>query len=244
MFLNNFSKVAKARKLIINANKSKGMFFGVNKYPTHINLNGENIEVVKSYNYLGITIDSKLNFNEQIEKLKNNVNDRLNMLKILLSPKVGCHPQTALNLYKAIIENYILYGISTTGNAAKTTTKKLMTAINTCSRKITGCTKSTPQNTLLALANIPPLKISMEYTTKKEIIKQINIQGVLYQQLKKIENYQGDRKKLSYVEKIYIENQNFMKKVAKQVDNENITFPTIRENFTNTIINKNKQTNK
>lgn len=102
---------------------------------------------IKSLSYLGVIIDDKLNFKAQIEKIRNNVNDKLNMLKILLAPKIGCHPQSARNIYKSIIESYILYGISAIGNSSETGIKRLNTAINKRCRKITGCSKTTSINT-------------------------------------------------------------------------------------------------
>lgn len=148
------------------------MIIGGNSHRCNLNLDGEVIDMTSSVKYLGVFIDNKLSFKNQVKSLKDNINDRVNMMKILLAPKVGCHPQSAINIYKGIIENYLNYGSSITANAPKSTLELLNAPLNACKRKISGCTRSTPLNTLSAITGICPFKINFEFITKKEIARQ------------------------------------------------------------------------
>lgn len=195
------------------------MLFGGNRNGTSINLRGNPLEMVNSTTYLGVTIDNKLTFNPQIEKLKNSVNDRMNMLKILMAPKLGCHPQSAIKIYKSIVESYLYYGISITGNASKTSINKLQVIINSCCRKISGCTKSTPINSLAALTGICPINIAIEFIAKKELSRQAYTKGPIYKQMQHISHLDASTSKLTYIEKIFIENKNRFERIYQLKSN-------------------------
>lgn len=70
--------------------------------------------------YLGVYIDSRIKFNIPANIIYQNVIERNNMLKVLMNRKLGCHPQTALTIFKAIVQGYINYGLTLTANASKT----------------------------------------------------------------------------------------------------------------------------
>ena len=61
-------------KLTVNLDKTKCMYFGKSEHyedeSMQLNVNGVQMELVKSFSYLGIIIDNKLQFNDHIKRCK------------------------------------------------------------------------------------------------------------------------------------------------------------------------------
>ena len=58
--------------LTLNVSKTKGMFFSKTKLPTpdvNICIKNEQIEIVTEFKYLGVLLDSNLNFKKHIKKM-------------------------------------------------------------------------------------------------------------------------------------------------------------------------------
>nr|XP_019535310.2 uncharacterized protein LOC109406720 [Aedes albopictus] len=110
--------------------------------------------------------------------------------------------------HKALYGNYILYGSSVYGRTPKTYQNMLEVSNRQCQRIATGCTKTTPTNTLAALSNEKPLHFTREYHTKKRIIKHIKRQDPIGEQLMQLARTGGTPEDVSYtfMEKIFMEN--------------------------------------
>jgi hypothetical protein len=127
--LDNVINWLNANKLSLNANKTKYMVFHtVNKKIEHLNLKIDNksIELVNDFNFLGILVDSNLNWKSHI----NFINSKLlktmgimNKLKMIL-------PQNILkDIYNSLIMSHINYGILSWGYAN-------ITSLNLIQKKI------------------------------------------------------------------------------------------------------------
>ena len=110
--LNQFNKWCAANKLSLNATKTKLMVFGT-RYKvkkakdTIIKVASVPLQIVPTYKYLGITLDSTLTFNYHVKSVANVVSYKINLLakiRKFLSEKV------ALKIYKSMILPYFDYG--------------------------------------------------------------------------------------------------------------------------------------
>lgn len=189
----------------INPIKTKIVLFHGGNRTFDIKLNGVTVETVKSHKYLGLIIDRFLSFGEQTRTVRRNIDERLKMLKVVSSVRHGGHPQTMNMLFTALIRNYVEYGCSIINNASKTNKQTLQVAINSCLRKVTGCSKTTPLNTLLAIAAQVPNEIRSKYVTAKEVAKTIAHRNPVFEQLDDLDQHNIDPEKLSYTERIYLE---------------------------------------
>ena len=105
----------KANRLTLNVKKTKAMLFSApQKTQVNINfqINGDNIEKVNNFNYLGIIIDSHLSWKDHVCHIAtkiNRVNGILSRLKHIL-------PRNILMLiYQALINSHLNYGVLTWG---------------------------------------------------------------------------------------------------------------------------------
>ena len=69
--LNSMQQYCNDWKLVVNVKKTKVVIFSKGKVEKHINFmyNGERVEVVDNYTYLGITLNFNSNYNLTIKNL-------------------------------------------------------------------------------------------------------------------------------------------------------------------------------
>ena len=111
-------------KLSLNPNKCKYMIFTNKPYDINalppLALDNECLENVSSFKYLGITLDSKLKYDEHIKSLCNNLS---RMCGITFRLKRHFDLQSAKNLYFACIYAFLTYCIGVWGGVIQCTTK-------------------------------------------------------------------------------------------------------------------------
>jgi hypothetical protein len=112
----------KANKLSLNVSKTNFMIFkpsnrGRSNINQEIVINGQNIEQVHSTKFLGVIIDSKLNWSSHINMVKNKVSKGIG---IICKVKNVLAQNTLLTLYYSFIYPYLIYCIENWGCAAKT----------------------------------------------------------------------------------------------------------------------------
>lgn len=203
-YLDSFVETATTLNLTINPEKTKTILFQASNKSLDYKINGTVIETVRSHGYLGVVLDRSLTFGRHTKELKEKVNDRLNMVKVISGVKAGGHPETMLNIHKALIRSTLEYGSTVYNNAAKTNLTGLGVINNQSLRKATGCTKSTPLNTLLAISGLESLAIRHDYIAGKEIARNIAQQTAVGQQLigTAIRN-NTEENKISFMEKVF-----------------------------------------
>lgn len=123
------------------------------------------------------------------------------MLKVISGIKNGSHPQTMITIYQSLIRSTAEYGASIFNNSKKTNRKTLQTATNSALRRITGCTRSTPLNTLIAISGQEPIELRHQYSTTIEIIRYFHSKNIVYEQIASTDFETIPEEKLSYLEK-------------------------------------------
>ena len=101
----------KTNKLSLNAKKTKFMmFYPINKEVPKLNLkiDGDQIECVNTFDFLGITFDSHLSWKPHVEKIGKKISKTLAILNRL---KHYIPTETLLILYNSLISSHLLYGI-------------------------------------------------------------------------------------------------------------------------------------
>ena len=99
-------------------------------------IDGKIVSIVDSYKYLGLKIDSKLNWSNHAHDVCKKVNQRLYFLRKLRSFNVN--PEILLLFYRATIESIITYGINCRVSSIMTKDKE---RINRLIRSLKNCKK-------------------------------------------------------------------------------------------------------
>ncbi|TWW65104.1 hypothetical protein D4764_21G0000040 [Takifugu flavidus] len=99
--------------LRINANKTKGLVVDLlrrnNLPPAPVNILGTDVDVVKSYNYLGIGLNNKLDWTHNTEALVKKGSSRLFLFRRLRS--FGVQGPLLRTFYDSVVGSAIFYGI-------------------------------------------------------------------------------------------------------------------------------------
>lgn len=215
-YLDEFSEMAKFLNFEVNAEKTKALLFQNNDRELNVSINATKIETVRNHRYLGITFDRFLSFGVHIRNVRDKIQQRLNMVKILSGSKSGAHPDTLTRIHVALCRSVMEYGCSIYNNAKPTNRRIISTINNQCLRKITGTTKSTPLNALAALSGQEPLEFRHEYVTMREIARHFSRNDVIAKQLKSttLPEDQDKWDAFSYQEKTYWINKELFEAIS------------------------------
>lgn len=107
--------------------------------------------------FLGVCIDSKLNWKALTRDVSCNVTRSVNILKTLAHKSWGSYPSTLLLVHGGLIRARLEWAFFSSHNASKSAVKKLNTSQFAALRLILGCFKSTPTNVRLELAGEPSI---------------------------------------------------------------------------------------
>lgn len=150
-------------------------FFAHDCYTPYLEVEEEEIRFTDHVRYLGIYIDQKLKFDVHATKLIANLEQRINLIKMVAGNKWGGHPTTLLKVLQATVRSVIDYGSSINGSTRKSLLDKVEAVYNRGLRICMRSLRTTPINALQAEAGSMPLSIRRELITRKEILKSILI---------------------------------------------------------------------
>ena len=130
-------------KLSLNVQKTKYMVFSFSRntsYNKNLYINGQHVEEVQSYKFLGVMLDTKMSWDCHVSYIKNKISKNIGILykakKILLQ-------QTLLTLYYCFIYPYITYCIEVWGNACD----KYISSIHKLQKRVVRLITSMPRRT-------------------------------------------------------------------------------------------------
>ena len=140
-----------------------------------MHLNNQIIPQVKTFKYLGLTLDRRLTFNAHIENLKKRCSRRINVLKCIAGREWGADRRTLLRLYTSLIRPILEYNAFLFSDISQTLSLKLESIQNTSLRIITGAFKTTPIINLNVETNIPPLQCEGNPSSSDFMLKQNHV---------------------------------------------------------------------
>ena len=159
--IDRFAEWASNKGLRINAAKTKVMYFTRQRVGApRLTLEGEEIEVVPTFRYLGFILDApNLTWSAHIENLKSECNRGLNLMKALANTKFRADRDSLLNIYGALIKGKISYSCPLLISASDSNINKLEVIQNSALRIATGALKSSQIHSLQCEAHVPPLRL-------------------------------------------------------------------------------------
>ena len=162
--IERFSLWCKKLKLIINVQKTKAMCFTTKRTNTPVlSLDGVDIEVVKTFRYLGVIFDAPyLTWKPHITMLKDKCHEKLNILKALSTTSWGADRQSLLRINEALSRSKIAYGCPAVLTASDTNLKTLEIIQNSALRVSLGAWRTSNVSALQVEANVVPLLLFIQ----------------------------------------------------------------------------------
>ena len=111
---NELAKVCdwlKLNKLSLNVSKTKYMIFHTIQrkvFDLNLDMDGKKIERVKTFNFLGITLNENLTWNDHINKISNKISRNIGVLNNL---KNFLPEKTKIIIYHSLIQSHLNYGL-------------------------------------------------------------------------------------------------------------------------------------
>ena len=137
--LENVSKWLMDNKLKLNVNKTRYMLFHSGKMDIWKKINfdiiigSSTIKKVNNYKYLGVTIDSNLNWSEHIEALKTKL---LKTIGILYKTRYYLNQNSLYYIFNSLLMSHVRYGLLCWGRASRTKINEINKLINRAIRCI------------------------------------------------------------------------------------------------------------
>ncbi len=140
--------------------------------PTNMPGELKTVKPAKSIRYLGIWLDSQLNFNEHIQKTTSKALTATHALRILGNSIRGMHQAHTRKIYIGAIRPITTYGLPIFWKSKKgKNLTTLSTTQNKCLHMITGAFKTTNITAMEIEASIPPIDIWMDHRLKMEALR-------------------------------------------------------------------------
>lgn len=136
-----------------------------------VNLNGVNIPNSSSVRFLGVYLDSRLNWKEHIRLTKNKAQRAISIMKAIAGFSWGAHPSNMLCIFEGLVRAILDWGSYFYEDAASGLLESLERVQYAALRIGLGCLRTTPTNVFLHLASVPPLKFRRLYLTERYVTK-------------------------------------------------------------------------
>lgn len=179
--------------LELSTGKTKAMLFAPRKSENLNNFNlyfkNQKIEWSEEIKYLGVIFTYNLNWTKHFSSIAQKAAKGINVIRALSRVWWGSDPLVLLTLYKAIVRSHFDYCcqvfLPNTQKNLSTLDKLQYQAF----RIITGCTKSTPTNALLAETGETSLHVRRTWLCEKFILKNMQINNnILFKLLDDLSN--------------------------------------------------------
>jgi hypothetical protein len=181
---NEISKWFVCNRLSVNSSKSAYMLFYPSKYDDEyivdqnleLLFDGQKLSRMNCVKFLGLLIDDKLTFRNHI----NHVTGKINSANSMLYKRRDLIPLSCRrNLYFALINSHIQYGVELYGNASITALKPLNTAVNKVLRTLQNQNRYCDVKQLYLNYNVLPINLLFKISVAKMIFKSLNYQGTV-----------------------------------------------------------------
>ena len=155
--LNRFKEWCDVNALNVNIAKTKVMAFGsrskVKKCKNvRLRIDGEQLQMVPSFKYLGLILDSTLNFTQHIASVIKNIAFKMSLLAKI---KRYLNDNVALQIYKSMLLPYFDYGDVIFCKANERDLGKLQTLQNKCLKICTGKNRRFSTELIHKNTNVP-----------------------------------------------------------------------------------------
>lgn len=171
--LNIFTTILESIGLDISLSKTK-LCIMTRKYKVpciKITINNIDIEVLNCVKFLGVWVDSRLNWTRHVKETAQKCAAYVNILSSVSGSTWGIHPTQLRRLYISLIRSRLDYGSISYGNASPNLLKKLDVVQNQCLRICGSFIRDTPIFAMESELCIPPLGLRRSYLSNKYFLK-------------------------------------------------------------------------
>ncbi|GBN34116.1 Putative protein in type-1 retrotransposable element R1DM [Araneus ventricosus] len=174
--ITQFSSWCSENELAISTEKKNYILFSKMVRSPKITWNGNKINRVKSFRYLGIHVDDRLNWLEHINKQGEKAIEMQQNLNRIAGGNWGISQIHRWTLYKTVIERMLVHGSSAWClNLTFKMKRKLSSIQRPFLLYISGVYRTTPTAALQTILGIPPLHMQLQFEARFTLIYRLRI---------------------------------------------------------------------
>ena len=148
--------------LKISAAKSKAMTFGLHSVQAILSIQGIHLEWVRKFQYLGVWIDDRLQFEEEIRYLKARAIARTTVMRVMSGREIGAGHEVLRTFYVHAVRSIVDYASPALVTLSPALRDKLEPLQNDAARSILGAPQWTKTLNLRVEANLMPLSLRID----------------------------------------------------------------------------------
>lgn len=168
----------------------------------HLTLHGQEIEVVNTHKFLGMTFDRKLNWDRHLKNAKARSIGAVKVIRTLSNTNWGSNRKILLNLHNSLVLSRLEYGSVVYNSASATRLKSLDPVHHLGVRLATGAYRTSPTISVLCDAGMMPLSFRRELQTLAYGIKSIALcSHVLHTKMRDINSLTSNTTSKSLVQR-------------------------------------------
>jgi ribonuclease HI len=219
--LRTLSRILDELNLKINASKTSIILHPstYDAYMPEVVLNEENIPINDHARVLGIQFQGNEKFKKHFEVMVAKIDTRCNAIKRLTATKHGGHPESLMNIFRAVVRSVVEYGSTIYGDWLKGQDNKVQQKMNAILKLINGLPHTTPANVTAAIASEPPINIRRDFNVKKQTIKEYVTSSPSHE-IWKAGSHDVATKHLNATTKCFRQEKNFIESIEKTCLNE------------------------
>jgi len=165
-----------ANKLSLNPTKCKAMLVGTQRSKAaysnlHLTLAGSNLDQVHTFKYLGVVLDSALQWNDHISHVTKKLSQVIGIMKCL---KPFINKQALLTIYSSLFLPHLQYCSTVWDQGSKVYMDKLQKLQNRAGRVILGCDLYTPSETIMHTLGWTPVVDILKRNKAVLVFKALN----------------------------------------------------------------------
>lgn len=149
---------SKSNFTIFSTLKPRNLRILLNKHKFTLRVGNGNIQFSPTPRFLGVVLDSELNWKAHVNYLRNRIMPKINILKAITGIRWGAHPTNLLTIYKGYIRPLLDWGCQAFNPLNEQLYLKVCRLQYTALRTVSGLMITTPTNVLLDINGKYPLE--------------------------------------------------------------------------------------
>ena len=142
----------------LNIKKNKVMVFSDGQEHIEITVNLEKIENVKTFKYLGVVLDSELNFSSHVDYTVGKAKRASAKVSRLIDGRKGIDIRTGIHLYKTLVRPHLEYAVPIWASISDKLLNTLESVQTNCIRRILGSKAHSSSSAIEVVGGVIPFR--------------------------------------------------------------------------------------
>jgi len=162
---------AKCNDMELNVSKTKVMIFGDNCQNRKIMIAGAEIEKVSCYKYLGVILDTCLDFGIQVENAVGKAKRASAKVFSLIDGRRGIPVHIGINLHKMLVRPHLEYALPVWASISDQNLRKLEDAQSQCLRRVIGSKAHSSVAAIEVISGVCPMGVRRREICCREYLR-------------------------------------------------------------------------